>query len=846
MQLKPHGARLSTKLTIAYTLFLLLVAGVLAISLYVQLRNAQRAAIRERLHNIVSLATPQIDGDFHTLISAPGDMQTSYYRIIAERMRQVQATSSAIKNMYTLRQQSDGSIVFVVDANQGTDASVAVGQKYVQLTPILQSGLSTIKEPVVEHELVRLSTDETVLYGYGPIYDQLGRLDGVLVIELDASEVIASEARARNSAIATFVITLPLVLVLGFGLVRYYTAPIEDLVLGAEHITQGKLDYKVHVRSTDELGVLATAFNTMGESLQARITAEQQAQHELRLSHQQLEEYSLNLEHKVVQRTAELSYATTEAQEARLAAEEANRAKSQFLANMSHELRTPLNAIIGYSEMLQEDAIDLEYTDIIPDLQKIHIAGKHLLALINDILDLSKIEAGRMDLYLENISLDEMLHNIIATIQPTIEKNTNTFVVHRDTSTPTIHADYTKVRQVLFNLLSNAAKFTHNGTVQLEVCDVDDQYIMFRVVDTGIGMSPEQMQHLFQAFTQADASTTRKYGGTGLGLAISQRFCHMMGGDINVTSIPRQGTTFTVILPLDVQAAKLRKEQQQQEQPAQAQDETNADRSTVYATIDTSLVSGTVLVIDDDPVVCDLVARSLVRDGLHIETTRSGPEGLRRAKELHPDVITLDVMMPDMDGWAVLTALKSDPAIANIPVIMLTIVDEREVGFALGAADYLIKPVDANRLIDVVRSKQRCVPSDDQLPPDGHILLVEDDDMTRDIVHRTLEQEGWNVVNVENGRIALEHIAKNQPDVILLDLMMPEVDGFHVIRALRANPVWQAIPVIVMTAMELTWQDRQFLAGSVAQVLQKAEYNRQQLLEEVAHLVETYLLERVA
>ena len=506
-----------------------------------------------------------------------------------------------------------------------------------------------------------------------------------------------------------------------------------------------------------------------------------------------------------------------ELRNAKDAAEASSKAKSSFLANMSHELRTPLNAIIGYSEMLEEEMRDLGSEEFIPDLTKIQTAGKHLLSLINDILDISKIEAGRMELFHEDFETSGMLDDVATTIHPLVEKNGNKLELEISPQLGVMHADLTKVRQTLFNLLSNASKFTERGVIRLKVwreTQNDRDWIGFSVSDTGIGMTQEQMERLFNDFTQVDSSTTRKYGGTGLGLAISRRFCQMMGGDISVTSEAGKGSTFTVLLPA---RAGLTVAESADDDQGQAGSSSQRNKQHV-------------LVIDDDALVRELLQRQLSKDGFVVTLADGGSEGLRLARELRPDVITLDVIMPGTDGWAVLSALKNDEALKDIPVVMLSITDDKNLGYALGVADYLNKPVNRDQLSTVLRryNKQSTAPK---------ALVVEDDPMTRDVLRRLLEKEGWSVAEAINGRRGLEEVRHCAPDIILLDLMMPEMDGFQLVAELGKNEAWRNIPVVVVTAKDLTAEDRMRLNGHVEMVLQKGSYRRDELLTHIEALV---------
>jgi signal transduction histidine kinase/ActR/RegA family two-component response regulator len=431
----------------------------------------------------------------------------------------------------------------------------------------------------------------------------------------------------------------------------------------------------------DEIGRLIDGFNTMLSEIQLRDSALQRANNELQTSTHELE---VEIIHR--KRTQD------ELLTAKQAAEQASRAKSAFLANMSHELRTPLNAIIGYSEMLEEEVQDSGKISNVRDLQKIQAAGKHLLALINDVLDLSKIEAGKMQLHVEMFEIQDMIEEIVTTLTPAIAKNENAFQLRMPKEIGTMRGDVTKVRQILLNLLSNACKFTDHGRISLDVDRLrpaGQDWIRFRVGDTGIGISTEQQENLFQEFTQADISISRKYGGTGLGLAISHRFVQMMKGRILVESAPGQGSVFTVDLPVQAAAEQI--------EAIQPEDTVNSEASPEVKTGD-----DTILVIDDDMAVRDLMSRSLTKLGFRVVAASGGEEGLRLAKQLRPLVITLDVIMPDWDGWTVLNKLKADTDLAEIPVIMVTIVDNEAMGLDLGASSYLVKPVDRERLVTLI------------------------------------------------------------------------------------------------------------------------------------------------
>jgi hypothetical protein len=464
--------------------------------------------------------------------------------------------------------------------------------------------------------------------------------------------------------------------------------------------------------------------------------------------------------------------------------------------------------------MLVEEAEDAGNEAMLADLAKIHSAGRHLLSLINDILDLSKIEAGKMDLYVEEFALAPVIEDVMSTAQPLAEKNGTRLEVSGLEDLGSMHSDVTRIRQVLLNLLSNACKFTQGGTVRLAVTREADDWLRFVVTDDGIGMSPDQLERLFQAFTQASASTSSRFGGTGLGLAISRQFCRMMGGDIGVASEEGAGSTFTVRLPAVT--------------PSRVPDASPGRPAAEVEEPPVGTAAGTVLVVDDEPTARELMARHLRRAGYHVVEAADGLAGLEAARAIHPDVITLDVLMPHMDGWAVLKELKSDPSLADIPVIMATITDERNLGIALGASEYLTKPINRERLAAVLARYSRA-------DAPRRVLVVEDDESARALIRRALEAEGWEVDEAENGRVALERLDASRHALVLLDLMMPEMDGFEFLETVRGGADPSAVPIVVITAKELTDDDRMRLNGGVERIVQKG--SRDRFLHEVRDLV---------
>ncbi len=557
----------------------------------------------------------------------------------------------------------------------------------------------------------------------------------------------------------------------------------------------------------------------------------------------ELQELNEKLEEKVIERTKDLEKSNREL-------ERSNRLKSQFIATMSHELRTPLNSILGFSELLMDEVFGTLTEKQKRHVTNIHNSGSHLLQLINNILDIAKIESGKMELYYEGFAVRQAISEVEAVIRPLVDKKRQELITKIGEDVAFIKADRVKFKQILYNLVSNAVKFTPEGgrisveanlvgendvlyfTKYKDICPKKDSCLRLSVTDTGIGIKKEDHERIFSEFEQVDSSFSRRYEGTGLGLALTKKLVELHGGDIFVESEENRGSTFTVILPLfDITTAEAEKEAVPVE-PAREKLDYSVDMPKKRRG-----EAPLILVVEDDPSTSELLTLYLAQGGYRVAHVYNGDFAISRIRETKPFAVLLDVMMPGKDGWEILQELKSDPELKDIPVIMSSVVDNLELGFALGATDYLVKPVDRTSLLKKLQDLGFATKKGKRAI---NILCIDDHVEVLELLTSILEPSGYNVTTANSGKEGIEKAIIYKPDLIILDLMMPEIDGFEVAQKLKENPSTIDIPILILTAKDLTIADRMKLAGKVETLMQKSHFTKEDLLMQIRDLETIY------
>jgi len=525
-----------------------------------------------------------------------------------------------------------------------------------------------------------------------------------------------------------------------------------------------------------------------------------------------------------------------------------NKVKSEFIATMSHELRTPLNSILGFSELLRDD-----HTTPLTDKQKhyavnIHNSGNHLLQLINNLLDLAKIESGKFSLQYESIPLRKIISEVDSVIRPLVDKKTQRFEVRLDDAIHFVRVDRMKFTQILYNLLSNAMKFTApEGQITLDAeihtdlsspdfsafissgIEAAGTYLVLRVRDTGIGIRPEDQDRIFSEFEQVAGSHVQPSEGTGLGLALTKRLVEHHGGRIAVASQEGQGSVFTVVIPQTPETLP---------QTMASADELSEELEEEEDLLpETERRGALVLLVEDDAATAELMTHYLAEGGYRVAHAFNGAEAVKRVREAEPFAVILDIMLPGKNGWQILQELQSDDTTQDIPVIILSIIDNPDLGFALGAADYLIKPVRKETLLEKLQ-ELNFVKSKGRRPV--NILCIDDNEGVRELLKEILEEEGYDVISAATGKDGVAKALHYRPDLVILDLLIPDMDGFELSQALKNNAATADIPIIVLTAKDITVEERLRLVGNTESIMQKSCFSKEDLLAHIRDLEATY------
>ena len=815
MAYRPSIPRTSIQKRALFLILPLVIASMLAIGfISFHILNNQTARrserfLQDRRNEILTISEDQsVANYFHNIAYGLSEEATLYKKEMERHFKRFSDRYNSIDEIYVGVRYIDKKGLEVAKLWEGKVGGEYrnVGDEAFFRSAIKLPAHSVYTSPIKPHMI-----NATPIYwdedGNGEFSDD--ELRGIIAVDFIYPLVQFKNERLiiAGASIGITILAIIITTIAVSMLLRRVTSPLNQLVDATKAISSGDLSTEIKVQSKDEVGLLASSFNQMARDLKSSIDEKDRYA-------RQLAKLNVELEDKVKARTRELEAANSELQIANVKIREADRLKSEFLANMSHELRTPMNAIIGFTRLVRRKSVDLLPARQLENLKKVEISANQLLALINDILDLSKIEAGKMSVNIMPFEFMTLVDTCFSTVEPMIKEGKVQLIKKVPEDLPEMLSDQDKLKQIIINLLSNALKFTENGEVKLSAA-VEDASLKIAVSDTGAGIPADALEYIFDEFRQVDGSSTREHGGTGLGLSITKKLTHILGGTIEASSVEGKGSTFTVILPLVQKDEKFPAEtvvfKEEQHLPIKAKDKK------------------TLLAIDDDPNSLLLLKQNMEDEGYYVVGALSADEGIQKAAEIKPFAITLDILMPKKDGWEVLNHLKADPATRDIPVIVLSIIDNKELGFSLGAFDYLVKPLEKEAILSALQ----------RIPdiPGRRVLVVDDEPNTVDLLAQILQDEGYQVKGAYNGKEALHVLESTPQDIILLDLLMPDMDGFEVIQKIKANQSWRHIPIIVVTAKDLSDADWEFLRQSVDRIIQKSGLSEKNLMNEIQGLL---------